>query len=194
MFDCRIPLALVLTSTFASTSAGQADTVSEISQAIEEFGVQCAPFTESPVEFYKSARSEGDESHFMVTRSDDGLVHLILRMDQREMLIFHIGRVDGRTRVSCQYTLIFDDALQSTTDVNNDAFLAAIAVLSEANVTGGAMAISGILSEQSANPHTIYDYVISGWPDIEQVVSASIQEGFVRLDVARVFSQQLRLD
>ena len=194
MFDCRIPLALVLTSALASTSAGLADTTNELSQAIEEFGAQCAPVMDSPDGFYRSALSGGGETSLMVTQSDDGLVHWILRMDQREMFLFYIGQVYGRTRVSCQYSFIVDNPSQSTTDMNNDAFLAAIAGLGETSVTGGAMAISGILSEQSGNPHTIYDYVISGWPNIEQVVSASIQEGLVRLDVARVFSRELRLD
>ena len=194
MFDCRIPLTLVLTSTLASTSAGLADTKSELSQAIEVFGAQCAPFMESPEEFYRSALSGGNETSLMVTQSDDGLVHWGFRMDQREMFHFYIGQIDDRTRVSCQYSFIVVNPSQSTTDMNNDAFLAAIAGLGGASVIGGAMVISGILSEQSGNPHTIYDYMISGWPNIENVVSASVQEGWIRLDVSRVLSRQLRLD
>ena len=190
MFDCRIVFAVVL----ASTSGGLADSESELRRAIDVFGTQCAQVMDSPEGFYRSARSGGDESSFMITQSVDGLVHWIVRMEQREMLLFYIGQIDGKTRVSCQYSFIVDNPSQSTTDMNNDAFLAVISGLGEANATGGGMAVSGILSEQSGNPHTIYDYVISGWPNIEEVVSASVQEGWVRLDVAKELSRKLRLD
>lgn len=193
MFACRTRTVVAVACILGSATNAVAEQRANIDGAVEMFGSQCASAIAAPEEFYFDALAGGDESPFMVTLSDDGQIHEVIRMTQPTMLFVRLGEVDGRTHVHCRYSFGFDPS-QEATDARNDEFLAAIARLEGATTTGGAMEVRGILSKYSGNPHTVYEYLVNGWPDMEQIVLADIQEGVFTLAVDRMLPRPLSLE